>query len=75
MSVGGQRQAPAALPPWKTSGTNFTGLWMGAENVASSGIRSTDRPAHSRSQYRLSYFDLQFVLYNIFIYLRISSCN
>ena len=29
--------------------------WTGAENLASTGIRSPDRPAHSESVYRLSY--------------------
>ena len=30
-------------------------VWKGAENVASIGIRSPDRPARSESLYRLSY--------------------
>ena len=30
-------------------------LWTGAENVAHTGIRSSDRPARSESLYRLSY--------------------
>jgi len=30
-------------------------VWTGAENVASTGIRSPDRPARSQSLYRLSY--------------------
>ena len=30
-------------------------FWMGAENLASTGIRSPDRPARSESLYRLSY--------------------
>jgi hypothetical protein len=30
-------------------------VWTGAENLASTGIRSPDRPAHSEWQYRLSY--------------------
>jgi hypothetical protein len=29
MEVGGQRYAPAVLPPGKESGTHFTGGWMG----------------------------------------------
>jgi len=29
--------------------------WTGAENLASTGIRSPDRPARSQSLYRLSY--------------------
>jgi len=30
-------------------------VWMGAENLATSGIQSSDRPARSGSLYRLSY--------------------
>ena len=30
-------------------------VWTGAENLASTGIRSSDRPARSQSLYRLSY--------------------
>jgi len=30
-------------------------VWTGAENLAATGIRSPDRPAHSQSLYRLSY--------------------
>ena len=30
-------------------------VWTGAENLAPTGIRSPDRPAHSQSLYRLSY--------------------
>jgi hypothetical protein len=30
-------------------------VWTGAENLASAGIRSPDRPARSESLYRLSY--------------------
>ena len=29
--------------------------WTGAENLAPTGIRSPDRPAHSQSLYRLRY--------------------
>jgi hypothetical protein len=49
MGVGGQRHAPAALPPGGP-------VWTGAENLAPTGIRSPDRPSHSKSLYRLSYF-------------------
>ena len=37
-------------------------VWKGAENLAHTGIRSTDRPARSQSLYRLSYpaHDFQF---------------
>ena len=30
-------------------------VWTGAENLAPTGIRSPDRPAHSQSLYRLRY--------------------
>jgi hypothetical protein len=30
-------------------------VWTGAENLASTGIRSPDRPARRQSLYRLSY--------------------
>ena len=30
-------------------------VWMGAENLGSTGIQTLDRPAHSESLYRLSY--------------------
>jgi len=30
-------------------------VWTGAENLASTGIRSPDRPARSQSLYRLTY--------------------
>jgi len=30
-------------------------FWTGAENLATTGIRSPDRPARSQSLYRLSY--------------------
>ena len=30
-------------------------IWTGAENLASAGIQSPHRPAHSESLYRLSY--------------------
>ena len=62
MGVGGQRHAPAALPPGKRPGTHRTGgrvgarpVWTGAENLASTGIRSPDRPARTQSLYRLGY--------------------
>ena len=62
MGVGGQHHAPAALPPVKTrcpivqeAGWAPGPVWTGAENLAPTGIRSPDRPAHSESLYRLSY--------------------
>jgi len=61
--VRGQRHAPAALyPPGKEpvsivqeAGWASGLVWTGAENLASTGIRSPDRPARSQSLYRLSY--------------------
>jgi len=57
VGVGGQRHAPAALPPGKP-GTHCTGGWVsprtgleGVENLAPTGIRSADRPARSESLY------------------------
>ena len=62
MGVGGQRHAPAALPPGKDpvpivqeAGWAPGPVWTGAENLAPTGIRSPDRPACSESLYRLSY--------------------
>jgi hypothetical protein len=62
MGVGGQLHAPAALPPGKRPGTQCIGGWVGprasldgAKNLAPTGIRSQDRPARSKSLYRLRY--------------------
>ena len=62
MGVGGQRHAPTALPQEKDPvlivlGTGWApgSVWAGAENLATTGIRSPDRPARSESLYRLSY--------------------
>jgi hypothetical protein len=62
MVVGGQRHAPAALPPRKEpaptlqeAGWASGSVLTGAENLALNGIRSPDRPARSESLYRLSY--------------------
>jgi len=62
MGVGGQRHAPASLPPGKDpvlivqeAGWAPGPVWTGAENLAPTGIRSPDRPARSESLYRLSY--------------------
>ena len=60
MAVGGQRQAPAALPPgmtrypWYEAGWASEPVWTSAENLAPTGIRSPDHPARSESLYRLS---------------------
>jgi len=62
MGVGGQRHAPAALPPGKDPvpilqehGWAPGPVWTGAENLATTGVPSPDGPAHSESLYRLSY--------------------
>ena len=54
MGVGGQRHASAALPPGMTRYLLYRRLgrppgpvWTGAENLASTGVRSPDRPARS----------------------------
>jgi len=53
---------PRPLYPWERPGTHCTGgwvgpgpVWMGAENLGPTRIRSPDRPARSESSYRLSY--------------------
>ena len=58
----GQHHTPAALPQGKTpvtikqeAGWTPGPVWTGAENLASTGIRSPDRPARSESLYRLRY--------------------
>ena len=60
--VSGQRDTPAALHPpekdlvpvvWE-AGWALGPVWTGAENLASIGIQSPDRPARSQSLYRLS---------------------
>jgi hypothetical protein len=43
-------------------------VWIGAENLGSTGIWSPDRPARSQSLYRLSY-TAQEVAINIFLFL------
>ena len=62
MGVGGQRYAPVALSPGKepVSIVQEAGLvpgpvWTGAENIASTGIRSPNRPVRSQSLYRKCY--------------------
>jgi hypothetical protein len=50
---------PQPLYPLERLGIHFIGGWVGprtgAENLASIGIRSPDRPARSESIYRLRY--------------------
>jgi hypothetical protein len=60
MGVGGQHHAPAAFTPGKVSilivqeaGWASEPVWIGAENLASTGIRSLDLPARSESLYWL----------------------
>ena len=63
MGVGGQRQAPAALPPGKRPGTHYIGGSVGTragldgcgKSRPPTGIRSPDRPARRESFNRLSY--------------------
>jgi hypothetical protein len=62
MGVGGQRHAPAALPPGMTRYRLYRRL-DGPQGLSGrvlkisplTGIRSPDRPARSESLYRLSY--------------------
>ena len=57
MEVGGQCHALAANS-WERPGTHCIGGWLvlwGAENLASTRIRSPDHPARSESLHRLSY--------------------
>jgi hypothetical protein len=58
MWVGGQSHAPATLPQERhplpiVQGAEWAPVtvWMDAENVAPTGIRSPDRPATSQSLY------------------------
>ena len=60
--VGDQRHAQATLPPGKDpvpivqeAGWAPGPVWTGVENLATTGIRSPDRPSRSESLYRLSY--------------------
>jgi hypothetical protein len=60
--VGDQRHDPAAFTPGKDpvpivqeAGWAPGPVWIVAENLAPTGIRSPDLPARSESLYRLSY--------------------
>ena len=59
MEVGGQRHAPAALPPGKTQYPLHSGPQGRSGRVRKisppTGIRSPDLPARSESLYRLGY--------------------
>jgi len=65
---GGERSASLPgrfLPPGKDP-IPIVQVWKGAENLASTGIRSPDRPARSQSLYRLRYqahCDVMFFIY------------
>jgi len=59
--VGGQRHAPAVFTPGKDpvpivqeAGWAPGPVWIGAENLAPTGIRSPDLPARSESLQQLS---------------------
>ena len=70
MGVGGQRHAPAALPPGNTRYPLYTGwvapgpVWTGAENLALTGIRSPDRPARS-DQFLYTFFQGTYTISNV----------
>ena len=60
MGVGGQRHTPAAFTPGKEAvpivqlaGWASEPVWIGAENLAPTRIRSPDLPARSEILYRL----------------------
>jgi hypothetical protein len=62
MGVGGQRHTPAAFIPGKDPvpivqevGWAPGPVWIGAENLSPTGIRSPDLPARIESLYRLRY--------------------
>jgi hypothetical protein len=64
MEVGGLRHAPAAFTPGKDTvpivqeaGWAPGAVWIGAENLAPTGIRSQDLLARGESLYRLRYPD------------------
>ena len=61
MGVGGQRHTSGRFNPGKDpvpilqeAGWAPGPVWTAAENLASAGIRSPDRPARSESLYRLN---------------------
>jgi hypothetical protein len=78
MGVGGQRHDPAAFIPGKDTAPMVVEeagwapgpVWIGAENLAPTGIRSPDLPARSESLYRLSYSGpyLEWVVVGYFIW-------
>jgi len=48
-------------------------VWTGAENLAPTGTRSPDRPAHSQSLYRLRYPGPHYELYSVFLFITVLS--
>ena len=56
MGLGGQRHAPAALPPGKTQyplcRCALEAVWMGAENLTDTGVGTPIRPARTESPSR-----------------------
>ena len=68
MGVGGQRHAPAGLPPQERPGTHWIGGWVGlragldvCEKFRPHRDSTPDRPTRSKSLYRLSYRGQVFV--------------
>jgi len=61
MGMGGQGHAPATLPRKRPvsvveeAGWAPGPVWTSVEDLAPTGIRSLDRPARSKSLYRLNY--------------------
>ena len=81
MGVGGERHAPAAFTPGKdpVSIVQEAGLapgtvWIGAENLAPTGIRFPAPPARSESLYQLSY-PSPYPFYAYFIILSLVFCK
>jgi len=67
---------PRSLPPGKDmvpivreAGWAPGPVWTGAENLASTGIRSPDRPARSQSLYRLRYPAHEWIILCNFFFL------
>jgi hypothetical protein len=73
MGVGGQRYTPAAftlgkdpVPIVQEAGWASQPVWIGAENLAPTGIRSLDLSSGSESQYRLSHPGSSVLFYILF---------
>jgi len=71
MGVGGHCHAPAALHPGKRDPVLIVQVavwapgpvWMGAENLPSTGIQVLNYPVHSESLYQLRHAGPHFLLY------------